>query len=1592
MIVKKEIRTISLLFVIFIMSLLLCVHLVRAADLGSSWEIDGDGEVTDHDLAMWTQNAGWFTYSTGGWDVNVVGKQVNLYVSPSNSKATIRQVGAYCIHNEVASELQGPVNKYTIDHIVDVDSDAVDHQNSISSPGWVGWPGGVINYSSSATGIYWANTSKGEAGNLGAGAAVKLAYLTAKAFAAGETTTAATGNQGKYKRAIHDTILLEMKDKHLQNIGIGEGYNTGTASVSKENNAAALNEASNYYDSVVKYKFSTVTSSGDLHYSGSKTYAGPFKLNHAQGTIDSITSSDKSTVAGISTSVGGAVTGINTIKDNTNFYVVFNKQITSKISITVKKKFNGYKARMYFLSGRERTGVAQNILIYRGEAKTMSKSLTLSAEAKTATLKITKKDGTTNLKGVKFTVQYQGTASSIKNPYVKSDGSYTSTKTTLTTNSDGVIEIKNLKAFGTYKIVETENPNNWYEAKPNVTKDQDVPAGSTKTVAFTNEKVYGELEISKLDKNSNQVLNGIQFVIRNSDNEYILTVDKDKKVQSYTTDKSKAKVFTTGVDGSSNKDGKIYLKNVRKGTYYVEEVGVGSNWQYEVSTTPSKVSITAGKKNTSTIYNEKKYINISGYVWEDTVYDDGKETIRNDLYQDHDKDKNDSLLAGVKVRFVNGSKIEAETVTNASGAYRFDKMLIASLPTAHLEFSYNGLIYQDVIPHLDKDNGSKAKEASSERTKFDQKFVTIEGTGSDSVITKDENGSNQYEVDYHKNEGKASSSLVEDMNNCVMTSTTKEAGFTLIANDTGNITSVNLGLYRKVQTDLALMQDIDHVLLQINGYGHLYRYGLRFETSEHTPVDQDPSWNIGVKFGDKYRNGSYKRAIYRADAEFNDAAHQENNLNVTVTYRIAMKNEEALPARVKTVVDYYDSRYGKVKAAGTSVDEKGTISGNLVVTEQGTQGKYNKAIIETNALIQPQQLSYFYLQFDLPRETVVDLLLTQKDSASHNDPYLDNVVEIYSYGCYYDEAGTRPCAAVDKDSVPGNAVPGDTSTYEDDTDIAPPLELVLATPREVTGTVFEDKDPKDITPSGQIAQEEARQGETRQGNGQYDLEQENGVGGVKVQLIKVNERGEITGEIAKKFNETGGADGKGEWTDAECETSSDGTGKFSIDGFVPGEYVLKYIWGDGTYKIVNHEQVPYENVVENYKATVYDKDRYTREQANKQFYKQNETTSYTHALDDYTLRQTIDNQLNTNTIMPDGKGFNYTTQVTERHMNSSTPIMQFLIDYQDRDIFTITNLSYEEVAKVYEVKNINFGIIERPRQRVTMDKVLTKLTLTLANGQVLLTAQLDENGNLVGNYLTQMPKNVGPNGLVTNNGFAKIELDSELIQGTTVEMEYRLTVTNRSEYDYRSPEFYQFGIKQGEVITITPTRIIDYLDSKSIFVAGDPTNIEYRWEALTLNDLKPTGRYKGMVSNEVISSKDIETTQIYVTDYMEYHGKKLAPADNTAGKVAGSESTLMKVSKVLASQDDANFDNQAEIILMDKPGGAKTTNTPGNYIPNKINQETDDSTTQEIIIAPSTGENRDIVLPITVLIVLLILLGILSCWFLNGHGRKSRKS
>ena len=71
------------------------------------------------------------------------------------------------------------------------------------------------------------------------------------------------------------------------------------------------------------------------------------------------------------------------------------------------------------------------------------------------------------------------------------------------------------------------------------------------------------------------------------------------------------------------------------------------------------------------------------------------------------------------------------------------------------------------------------------------------------------------------------------------------------------------------------------------------------------------------------------------------------------------------------------------------------------------------------------------------------------------------------------------------------------------------------------------------------------------------------------------------------------------------------------------------------------------------------------------------------------------------------------------------------------------------------------------------------------------------------------------------------------------------------------------------------------------------------------------------------------------------------------------------------------MDNEAETVIIDKTGGSKMYElVPGNYVPGSGSTETDDDIAETTIVTPSTGENQNYIIAITVGISALAILGV----------------
>lgn len=1123
---------------------------------------------------------------------------------------------------------------------------------------------------------------------------------------------------------------------------------------------------------------------------------------------------------------------------------------------------------------------------------------------------------------------------------------------TFTTDAQGRVYVENLPANKTYTVSEVEVPQYGYfpDAKGSVS----LKCGMKYEYHLKNIKQTGNLKIEKKDKDAGTPLEGMGFKIRNAEGKYIVAVDANGNTQTRVT----GTIYLGGLQYASSEsgatefitdsNGKIEIYNILIGNYTVIETTVGDKYYgYEIDDDYITWSVSGGGSGKGrnvqvnvarqksydtkpgvrtenatkvTVYNERKYIKLSGYVWLDQI--DGKTSERTGLFKDTQSvnkenggelpDTKDLLFNGITVRLKEkqtGNVVRnkdgqlQETVTsqlnhytdagnNGNGEYLYEYVLKREIDKYYVEFEYDGFTYTNVIPNLDKNNGSKAAEGEQNRDEFNKGFSVVEGRTRDTGITKDANGNEKYNLNYDVNQKPHEAILTNNgeyevtdayirqksIGQFIITATTSAANYNIkdhyvLGQD--EVRYINLGLYEREQPDIALVKDIHNVRVGVNGYEHTYFYSQRFINMG----EYGDGFNVGVKFGSKYGSMSYSRAIYKADYEYINENNKSKELKVYVTYQITMRNQSSnLITRINNIVDYYDSKY-QIVNIGTSVDEKGNVQGNIEHTETPYDNNYTKSMIYNNTRVEAQKEESIYVQFELNREAVLNILNDQAN--------LDNIAEINSYSVF---DGDKVYAGIDKDSNPGNSTLEDRNTYEDDIDRSPGLKLEVADAREIGGKVFLDETTGELM-TGQI----------RQGSGAYE-EGEKGIPGVEITFTENTGSGKV------------------------YKTTTDENGDFSIASYIPGDYTLTYTWGDETY------------TVQKYKGTIYDK---TRDQSNKKWYKENVETRLTDAIDDYNTRLEIDNEI---------KKMTHATQITKNKMDSTTPTMGIGVEYES--VYTASSGD----RYVYKVNNIDFGIVERARQDLSLSKRVTRLKATLANGQVIVNLEIDENGNITGekNGITYMKPD--PN-MIPNNGFVRLELDNELIQGTILEIEYEIKATNQSELDYLSENYYKYGIIEGEIVTIEPTGIIDYLDGNWAFDSDNNP----QWEGKTLEN------FKDLVSKEVYENEESEINNRTILYTESLKGKYLKPIE--------SATITLNTSKILTTTDEIALDNETEVVELNKTGGAIPESTPGNYIPGAGLTESDDSMAETTIVTPATGDNLNYIIPIAIGITACIILG-----------------
>lgn len=294
----------------------------------------------------------------------------------------------------------------------------------------------------------------------------------------------------------------------------------------------------------------------------------------------------------------------------------------------------------------------------------------------------------------------------------------------------------------------------------------------------------------------------------------------------------------------------------------------------------------------------------------------------------------------------------------------------------------------------------------------------------------------------------------------------------------------------------------------------------------------------------------------------------EEKLHVYVLYRIAIKNqcEDANDYGViNEIIDYYDNRLERVRyndvAIATRLFREAGLKVPVDAGESWIEGTNTevewKDSSDTVRNQNNRNITYNIMKSTTPitvnkgnSETAIYLILKVKDNGDvlstgteddRNTNYqtdegkdgMQNIAEIGSYSVYNNGVNV---GKIDKDSAPGNAIPGNKATYEDDTDASPMFRLEINwTPKEIQGIVWDDINKDGINNDGVT-----------------------GIEGVTVKLVEHIVKNGRVYEVERPGielrNNTIYVNPK-----QSIKTRSNGRYSFYVEG---GNYSLKFIYGD----------------------------------------------------------------------------------------------------------------------------------------------------------------------------------------------------------------------------------------------------------------------------------------------------------------------------------------------------------------------------------------------------------------------------------------------
>lgn len=910
--------------------------------------------------------------------------------------------------------------------------------------------------------------------------------------------------------------------------------------------------------------------------------------------------------------------------------------------------------------------------------------------------------------------------------------------------------------------------------------------------------------------------------------------------------------------------------------------------------------------------NEERMAGIKVELYKDKG-DKGDEKITKDEYGRDLTLKTAEDGASIKYDLNNGGE---ETLALEKGEYVFPN--IEKGTNYYVKFTYDGINYETIpVSKNLYENNNESKVEEIDRQAFNEKFKTISDGKTQDNANNSYSSANGIESDlvYQNNganeSGKYTSTLItKDGQGNVITEyamTAQSDNYLRKPEDTSNsdmndwldtwnedgtinknhyALDINCGLAEKI-FDLALGTDVFSARLTINDKSTTYGYnqildGANLDDLLNKAPDEDIEYSLYLYRSDyNFRIDDYVREE-KIDNQMNSGDSEEiaglninDQLRAFVTYKVVLYSQTTHSSKVDEIAYYFDNNYTDIKV-GRQVDEYGiaTNGEGIKVSEPVSEIGKQKVLISNFGEELTKDNNYrqeLYLTFEVKR---TDGHLPEQ---IENGLECANLAEITSYT-------TTSGGLIDNDSTPGNMIIDGNPRHEDDSSEAPGINISIRdNARITTGTVFNDydKDGKINTENG-IDDVIVQLIEIREQNGKYFeyIWQETRSGS---NTVKTTERNGYPGVsyVYKKADDQHPA-GTSVKTENNLEIYVDelnDNGEYRFEEFIPGNYIIRYIYGDGRVDNLFQDEVGRANIIkyngQDYKSTIDNK--YKNDWYNDSEYSEDDSvardnearrlevmaySSYVNgglgtALESFVKNTNFDDltdiekqnlkEYYKKEIDEDFEGELTNEELEDIKENvgsrtwmaAETSRINVPIDAESNStISDSTNVSFEYILNTINFSNMNFGLVLRPELKLEVEKHITALKVTpngtgelpiveakAAIDEILSNSDIEVEGNQKGLSTIKSTR--------TERGFWKVETDiGSNANGATLEAEYTYVLKNLSnEEDYLSEDMvneYRNNISK-DVNNNGKDDYVDYLEGASSSVKTSMKNGNYSY-------------------------------------------------------------------------------------------------------------------------------------------------------------------